>query len=463
METFDSKSVRALLKMQKDFYRKGHTHSISFRIKQLEKLNLALHRYEDEIKEALYQDLGKGEFEAYVTEIGFVYQSIRHIIRNLVKWAKPKAVRTPIHLQPSRSYIIKEPYGTVLIIGPFNYPFQLLIEPMIGAIAGGNCVILKPSENTPHLSAVMDRLIKETFHKSYISVVQGGREETSLLIHAPMDYIFFTGSVSVGKIVMEAAAKNLIPVTLELGGKSPAIVDRTSNLDLAAKRIIWGKFLNAGQTCIAPDYVLVEESVKDELVEKMNSALIKFFGKAPVESKDFGRIVNDRQFDRLAAILEQDRAHILYGGEYRKELLFIEPTLTEAISWDCAAMQDEIFGPILPIMTYQSLDEAVRMVQEHQKPLALYLFTRDKGVEKKVFTQVSFGGGCVNDTISHIANYNLPFGGVGNSGMGAYHGKYSFDLFTHAKSIMRKSDRLETGLTFPPYHNKLNLIKKILK
>lgn len=463
METFDSKSLNELLRMQKEFYHKGHTHSISFRIKQLIKLRAALHRYEDAIKEALYQDLGKGEFEAYVTEIGFIYHSIGYMMKNLRKWARPEAVKTPLHLQPSKSYILNEPYGTILIIGPFNYPFQLLIEPLIGAIAGGNCVILKPSEHTPHLSSVIEKLLGETFHKSYIRVVQGGVEETSLLIHAPMDYIFFTGSPGVGKIVMEAAAKNLVPVTLELGGKSPVIVDSTANLDLAAKRIIWGKFLNAGQTCIAPDYVLVEEGVRDELVQKMKAVLLNFFGSSPLRSKDFGRIVNEKQFDRLVSILNKDRVHILHGGHYKREKLFIEPTLTEAVSWDNAVMKDELFGPILPIMTYKSLDKAIRMILEHQKPLALYLFTRNKRVEQKVFAQVSFGGGCVNDTISHVANHHLPFGGVGNSGMGAYHGKYSFDLFTHKKSIMKKSTLLETGLTFPPYRNRLNLIKRILK
>jgi aldehyde dehydrogenase (NAD+) len=463
MEPFDSKSLNDLLKAQKDYYRHGHTHNISFRLKQLGKLKAALHCYEEAIKEALYKDLGKGEFEAYVTEIGFVYHSISYMMKNLRKWAKPQGVKTPLHLQPSKSYILREPYGTVLIIGPFNYPFQLLMEPLIGAIAGGNCVILKPSEHTPHLSAVMERLIGETFHKSYIRLVQGGKEETSLLIHAPVDYIFFTGSPRVGKIVMEAAAKNLVPVTLELGGKSPAIVDYTANLKLAAKRIIWGKFLNAGQTCIAPDYVLVEEGVRDQFLKEMKAVLFEFFGNSPVRSKDFGRIVNQGQFDRLVTILKKDHSHILHGGHYKKESLFIEPTLTEAISWDNAAMEEELFGPILPIMTYKSLDQVIRMIQEHEKPLALYLFTSSKRMERNVFKKVSFGGGCVNDTISHVANHHLPFGGVGNSGIGAYHGKYSFDLFTHAKGIMKKSACLETGLTFPPYKNKLSLIQKVLK
>lgn len=463
MEQLTEQNLNSLLKLQKDYYYTGSTQSVSFRIEQLKKLNDALHRYENKIADALYQDLGKSEFEAYVTEIGFVYHSIRYLIKNLNKWAKPQKVKTPLHLQPSKSFIIKEPYGTVLIIGAFNYPLQLLIEPLLGAIAGGNCVILKPSENTPHVSAVIEQLILETFAKEYICVIQGGRDETSLLIHAPVDYIFFTGSVPVGKIVMEAAAKNLVPVTLELGGKSPAIVDASANLDLAAKRIVWGKFLNAGQTCIAPDYVLVDSTIYGELLRKIKVVLNQFYNNAAVDSHDYGKIVNERQFDRLASIIEQEKDHILYGGHSQKDSLFIEPTLIEASSWENNAMQDELFGPLLPIMQYDNISDAIQMIQERPKPLSLYLFTEDKNIENQVLSQVSFGGGCVNDTISHTANHYMPFGGVGHSGMGAYHGKYSFELFTHSKSILKKSTRFDIGITFPPYGNKLNLIRKLLK
>ncbi len=463
MKQLDSENLNNLLKVQKEFYYKGMTQSVSFRIRQLEKLGSSIHRYENKIIEALNQDLGKSEFEAYATEVGFVYHSIRYLIKNLNKWSKPQRVKTPLHLQPSKSCIIREPYGTVLVIGPFNYPFQLLIEPLIGAIAAGNCVILKPSENTPHLSAVVEQLIKEIFPRKFVCVIQGGREETSLLIHAPVDYIFFTGSVPVGKIVMEAAAKNLVPVTLELGGKSPVIVDRTANLNLAAKRIVWGKFLNAGQTCIAPDYVLADAGIYDELVKKMKAVLQEFFGSSAQNSGDYGRIINNRQFERLEAIIDQERTHILCGGGFQKDDLFMEPTLIKAGSWDSASMQDELFGPLLPIMPYQTLDEAIQMVRENPKPLALYVFTENKSTEKQVLSQLSFGGGCVNDTISHVVNHHLPFGGVGNSGMGAYHGKYSFELFSHAKSILKKSTCFDIGITFPPYGNKLGLVRKFLK
>ncbi|PGZ51135.1 aldehyde dehydrogenase [Bacillus anthracis] len=384
--------------------------------------------------------------------------------KNLKKWMKPEKKKTPIHLFPAKSYIVKEPYGTVLIIGPFNYPFQALIEPLIGAIIAGNCVVLKPSENTPNVAAVIRHMINETFDEKYIRVIEGDKEITSLLINAPFDYIFFTGSVQVGKIVMEAAAKNLVPVTLELGGKSPVIVDKTANLDLAAKRIVWGEFLNTGQTCIAPDYVLVESQIKDELISKMKEVILSFYGENPLMSKDYGRIVNEREFNRLISIIEQDKSNIVFGGNYKKEELFITPTLMQAKSWDDAVMLNEIFGPILPIMEYNGINNAIQMINNRPKPLALYLFTEDKKTEKEVLNRISFGGGCVNYTLLHAANHHLPFGGVGNSGMGSYHGEHSFDLFSHHKSIVKKSKKLDFGfLLFPPYNDKIKLVKKILK
>lgn len=447
----------------KQFFYSGRTSDLSFRLDQLRKLKEAIQRYEPQIVSALYQDLRKSEFESYETEIGLTLESIRYTMKHLKRWMKRQKVKTPLYLHPSKSYIMKEPYGTALIIGPFNYPYQLVIEPLIGAIAAGNCAVLKPSESTPTVSAVIRAMVSETFDEHYITVIEGDKETTSALIHAPFDYIFFTGSVPVGKIVMEAAAHNLVPVTLELGGKSPVIVDRTANLDIAAKRIIWGKLLNTGQTCVAPDYVLVHTDIKEALISKMKEMIIRFYGSDALESPDYGQIVNENQFDRLVSIIESDQANLLYGGRSVREKLYIEPTLLEAVSWNDAAMSDEIFGPILPIMEYRTLDEAIQLINDQPKPLALYLFTANKDVENQVLSRTSFGGGCINDTISHAASAHLPFGGVGNSGMSGYHGKHSFDIFSHRKSILKKSTKIDIGLVYPPYLNKMKWLRKILK
>jgi aldehyde dehydrogenase (NAD+) len=463
VEELTTERMDEYLQEHHQFFYSGQTRDIQFRLQQLGMLKDAIKRYENQIISALYQDLGKSEFEAYATEIGFTLGSIGHMMKHLKRWMKPQRVNTPIHQYPSKSFIMKEPYGTVLIVGPFNYPFQLLIEPLIGAMATGNCVVLKPSENTPTVSALITQMMKETFSESYIRVIEGDKETTSILIHASFDYIFFTGSVAVGKIVMQAAAKNLIPVTLELGGKSPVIVDHTANIQLAAKRIIWGKLMNTGQTCIAPDYVLAHADIRQKLIEEMKLVIMSFYGTDAKLSKDYGRIVNERQFDRLASILDQDRANVLYGGSAVKEDLYIEPTLLAANSWSDAAMQDEIFGPILPIMEYRELDDIINMINSHPKPLSLYLFTEQKYVENEVLSRISFGGGCVNDTISHVANTNLPFGGVGNAGIGAYHGKYSFDTFSHGKSILKKSTKMDIKIVFPPYGDKLKWVRKLLK
>lgn len=456
--------INNILEEHKEFFHTGSTKTLQFRLEQLRKLKDGIQRYEKRIIKALYKDLGKSEFEAYVTEVGFLLDSINNTMKNLKKWMKPEKVKTPFTLWPAKSFIMKEPYGTVLIIGPYNYPFQLLIEPLIGVIATGNCAVLKPSENTPHITSVVNELISELFDKSYVRVIEGEKETTSTLIHAPFDYIFFTGSVQVGKIVMEAAAKNLVPVTLELGGKSPAIVDKTANIDLAAKRIIWGKLLNTGQTCIAPDYMMVHSGVKEELISKMKETIVNYYGENSMQSKDYGRIVNERQFDRLASIIEQDKENVIFGGTSVKEDLYIEPTLLEAKSWSDAAMQDEIFGPILPILEYNQLEEAIQTINKRPKPLALYLFTEDKQCEEEVLSRLSFGGGCINDTIFHSANSHLPFGGVGNAGIGAYHGKYSFDLFSHHKSIVKKSTKMDVSFVMPPYSDKkMDFIRKFLK
>jgi aldehyde dehydrogenase (NAD+) len=445
------------------FFHSGTTRSVAFRLEQLGRLKDAIVRNERLLFDALLKDLRKSEMEAYATEIGLVLDSIRYTMNNLKRWAKPQKVKTPLFLMPSTSRILSEPYGTVLIISPYNYPVYLCIEPMIGAIAAGNCVVLKPSEMTPNVSAALRHIVTETFDESYVRIVEGEREVTSALLAASFDYIFFTGSVPVGKIVMEAAAKQLIPVTLELGGKSPVIVDSTANLNVAAKRIVWGKLLNAGQTCIAPDYVLVHEDVKDTLISKMKETIAAFYGANPGLSPDFGRIVNERHFHRLAAIIDQDRANVVAGGRVDKADLYIEPTLLSAKSWDDAAMSEEIFGPILPILPFRQLEEAITQIIDRPKPLSLYLFTESKAVEREVLERVSFGGGCVNDTVMHVSSAYMPFGGVGHSGIGGYHGKYSFDLFSHKKSILKKSTRISIELPYPPYKDKMKWLRKLLK
>ncbi|KAB7704219.1 aldehyde dehydrogenase family protein [Bacillus aerolatus] len=455
--------IEGLLQSQKLFFNTGKTKQVSFRLSQLENLKKAIQHYEQAILDALYKDLRKSEFEAYTTEVGYVLDSIKHVMKHLKKWAEPERVKTPTVHMPAKSLIVSEPYGSVLIIGPFNYPFQLVIEPLIGALAAGNCAVIKPSESTPHTSTVIKTIIEQTFESQYVQVVEGEKETTSALIHAPFDYIFFTGSTPVGKIVMEAASRRLVPVTLELGGKSPAIIDRTANLDLTAKRIVWGKFVNAGQTCVAPDYLLVHENIKEDLLQKLKETIFRFYGSDAQSSPDFGRIVNTKQFDRLNTILEKDKKKIVYGGKADKEDLFIEPAILDGADWNDASMKEEIFGPILPIMTYLELTEAIQAVAQQPKPLALYVFTETEAVEEAVLSSLSFGGGCVNDTLSHVANPYLPFGGTGNSGMNSYHGKYSFDLFSHKKGILKKSTKLELNFVFPPYGERIKWIKRLLK
>ena len=463
MEFMTPEYIEDILAEHRQYFDSGRTREAAFRIQQLEKLRDVIRRNERRIIEALNTDLHKSEFEAYSNEIGFVLDSIRTVTKKLKGWMKPVKVKSPLHLFPSKSYTLSEPYGTVLIIGPFNYPFQLLLEPLIGAMAAGNGAVLKPSESTPTVSAIIREMITETFDQAYIRVVEGEKETTSLLIHAKFDYIFFTGSVPVGRIVMEAAAKNLTPVTLELGGKSPVIVDKSANLDLAAKRIVWGKLINAGQTCIAPDYLLVHQEVAEALISLLKHYIKEFYGTDAQHNPDYGRIVNVRQVQRLAGLIERDQKLVIWGGKVVSEDLYIEPTLLYPATWDHASMEDEIFGPILPIMEYHQLEEAIQVVKDHPKPLALYLFTEDKSVEHEVLGRVSFGGGCVNDTISHVASPNLPFGGVGHSGMGAYHGKHSFDLFSHRKSIVKRSTKIDFGVVYPPYGNKVKLARKLLK
>lgn len=463
-EELSPQDVELILEEQKKYFDTQVTKDIDFRIKQLRRLKESIKKYEEQILKALNKGLGKHKNEAYMTEVGYVYNSITHVIKNLKKWATPEKRPTPIYLMPAKSYIISEPYGSVLIIGPYNYPFQLLIEPLAGAMAAGNTALLKPSEITPNVSKVVKEMIEDTFDKEYIGCVEGGIDTNTSLINGKFDYIFFTGSAAVGKIVMQAAAKNLVPVTLELGGKSPVIVEESANIKEAARRIIWGKTANAGQTCVAPDYVVVHERVKDELVREMKNALTEYYGEDIEKNDSFGRIVNGRHFNRIKAMIEKDKDGIVFGGHWNEEERYIEPTLIETSSEDAATMQEEIFGPVLPIMTYKNLDSIITKIRNLPKPLALYLFTRNKSVESKVLSEISSGNACVNDTIMHTANPYLPFGGVGNAGIGAYHGKDSFITFSHRKGILKKPAGINNSIIYPSFTEKqLNLIKKLFK
>lgn len=454
-----------LTEAQKQFFETGRTRDLAFRICQLQLLADAMRKNETVLEEALKKDLGKSVFESYATEIGFVLADIRYTIQNLQKWSAPKRVRTPLYLFPGKSKIQKEPYGSVLILGPYNYPVQLLAEPLIGAIAAGNCAVLKPSELTPHVSKAMYQIVHSTFKEEYIACVEGGVEVNQELLSQKFDYIFFTGSERVGRIVMKAAAENLTPVTLELGGKSPVIIEKTANIKEAARRIAWGKLMNAGQTCVAPDYVLVDESRKQQFLTEMKNAFFHLYGKEIKKNPHFGRIVNERHMERLQKILEQDAKYLFCGGEADALQRYIEPAILDlGKDQNAASMQEELFGPILPVLSYHKLEDAVRFVNKRAKPLALYLFTKKRSAEKFVLERVSSGGVCVNDTISHLINPDLPFGGVGASGMGQYHGKYSFDTFTHEKSVFYKPADWNLPVCYPPFtKGKMNLVKFFLK
>lgn len=445
------------------FFYTDQTKDISFRRRQLKALKKEIKHREKDILHALYLDLGKGKVEAYASEIGIVLKSISTFRKEIKTYAKVESVNTPMLQFPGKSYIMREPLGTVLIIGPFNYPFQLVMEPLIGAIAAGNCAVVKPSELTPHTSQIVKEIIESVFNPNYVSVVLGEQDVTSDLLQQKFDFIFFTGSTRVGQIVYEAASKQLIPVALELGGKSPTIIDKTADLKVAAERIAFGKFMNAGQTCVAPDYILIDESIKEKFIKAMKSTLISFYGENPKHSEDFGRIVNDKHFSRLSSMLEESRDDIVIGGEMDTDTRYIAPTLIDHVSLDDAVMQEEIFGPLLPMISFNNRDEVYDIIRAFDKPLALYVFSEDENYVKDIFKRLSFGGGCINDTLLHVSNPYLPFGGVGASGIGHYHGKYSFDLFSHQKAYMTKGTKLETGLLFPPYKGKLKYIRQLYK
>lgn len=455
--------INLIFKNQKEFFESGKTINVDYRIKNLKKLNYIIKKNEDKILNELKKDLGKSNFEGYVTEVGILYDDINFHIKNVKKWSSEEKRKSPIVYYPSKSYIYKEPYGVTLIIGPFNYPFQLVIAPLIGAISAGNTAIIKPSENSRNIALLLEKLINENFPEGYLRVVNplGGKETVSLLLDKPFDYIFFTGSVRVGKLVMQKAAQHLTPVTLELGGKSPCIVDSDAKLKLAAKRIVWGKFLNAGQTCVAPDYLCVHKSVKDELLKLIINEIRVQFGENVRNSEDYPRIVNKSSLERLSGYLNDGK--IYYGGNIDEDNLYMEPTLIIKPDLNSPLMSDEIFGPILPILVYEDLDNVIKFINHREKPLALYYFSESKKKIKYVLTSTTSGGVTINDTIIHVANPNLPFGGVGNSGVGKYHGKESFETFTHNKSVMKRGTFIEFNIRFAPYKNKLNLVKRIMK
>ena len=454
--------IKEILEAQHKYFYTGETKKLAFRIAMLKRLEEAVIRHEKELLLALQKDLAKAPFEGYETEVGIVRRELADTIAHLKQWDKPKRVGTPIVHFPSVSTIYREPYGSVLIMSPWNYPVQLTLIPLIGAIAAGNCTVVKPSEYAVHSAKVLAKLLREIFDEKYVAVLLGGRAVNEAVLKERFDYIFFTGSLAVGSVVMEAAAKHLTPVTLELGGKSPCIVDKTADIKRAARRIVWGKFLNAGQTCVAPDYVLVQEEVKEPLLRKMKHYIRKMYRDEPLLNPEYPKIINEKHFNRLKKMLLEQDGEIITGGRMDADTLKIEPTLLAGLTGRSKVMQEEIFGPVLPVFAYSDLAEVIRILQKKEKPLALYLFTRNSRVKKTVISKVSFGGGCINDTIVHLATSHMPFGGVGNSGMGGYHGKDSFDTFTHKKSIMKKSVLLDIPIRYAPFKNKLNILKKLM-
>ncbi|MBX7150714.1 aldehyde dehydrogenase [bacterium] len=450
----------SILEKQRVYFDSGATRSYEFRRERIEHLLSVIEKHEHDIMHALKKDLNKPDFEGFLSEIGFIYDEIEHCLKHLHQWMKPKRVHTPLIYFPSSSYIHDEPLGQVLIVGAWNYPFQLVLAPLIGALAAGNCIVLKPSELSPATDTIIEKIITEAFSPEHVAVIQGdGRVVVPQLVDQyRFDHIFYTGGIAGGRFVAEAAAKTLTPVTLELGGKSPCIVDDDCNIDVAARRIFWGKFFNAGQTCIAPDYVLVHQIVKDRLIGKMRQYTAEFFGADASESGNYTNIINSRHFDRLMKLIEG--SDLIIGGQSNREKLFIAPTIISAKP-DSAVMADEIFGPILPILTYEHLDEAITIIRQKPWPLSLYLFTNDHHTEEKILSSIVFGNGCINDTLVHFVNSHLPFGGVGLSGMGTYHGRYSFETFSRKRSLMRTPVWPDIPIRYPPYKNKLSLIKKL--
>lgn len=447
----------------REYFISGATKDYAFRKQQLKLLKNAIKKYEDALSEALFKDLHKSVEESFTTEIGFIYAEISHALSHLKSWMEPVSVSSPLIVFPSSSKIVRDALGVCLIIAPWNYPFQLLFGPLVGAIAGGNCAVLKPSEFTTHTSAVIEQMMDEFFDKKYLCVVQGPGHTIvpQMMNDNRFDHVFFTGSTAVGKEIAMLAAHKLVPVTLELGGKSPCVVDEDADIKVAATRIAWGKFTNAGQTCVAPDYLLVHENIKDELMKRMIESIHHFYGDDPKQSRDYGRIINEQRFNKLEGFIKD--GNVIAGGMADKDALYIAPTIMDNVSLQSTAMRDEIFGPILPVFTFNKHDEAFAMINKNANPLSLYFFGSNSKTAQSYINKVPFGGGCINNTLVHLANAQLPFGGVGSSGVGAYHGKFSFDTFTRLKSILKTSTLFDPIVKYPPYKGKLNVLRWFFK
>ena len=450
-----------ILELQQKFFKSGVLDKIEYRKNALIELKREIKKNEIDIQQALYIDLGKSEGESFLTEIHFVYNEIKIALKNLHKWTKRKSVRSSLLNFPSSDYIIAQPYGNTLHISPWNYPFQLSISPLIGAIAAGNTVVLKPSEFSIETSKILEKILHNIFDKGFVSVVQGGPDVASSLLNLKWDYIFFTGSVKVGKIVAKKAAQFLTPTTLELGGKNPCVVDESVSIKTTAKRIVWGKFINCGQTCIAPDFVIVNKKIKDDLVEEMILQIKNLFGNEPKKSSSYGRIISEKHLNYLESLLINEK--ILYGGKFSLKEKFFEPTLLEIKNFSSKIMEDEIFGPILPIYSYEDFKEVDEIIEKYKNPLALYIFTKKISFGEKFLHKHSFGGGAINDTVVHIINDKLPFGGIGNSGMGKYHGESTFNTFSHFKPYISRPLWIDIPLRYPPFEKKLKFLKKVLK
>ena len=458
----NEQEIKNILSIQRKYFSTGSTLNVNTRIAALTKLKDSIIKHETEIQEALRRDLGKSNFESYMCETGLVLSEISYMLRHIRSFAREKTVLTPLAQFHSRSYKKPSPYGVVLIMSPWNYPFLLTLDPLVDAIAAGNTIVLKPSAYSHYTSEIIRRIISDCFDRQYVAVVTGGRSENTCLLKEHFDYIFFTGSQSVGREVMKHAAEYLTPVTLELGGKSPCIVEKTANLKLAARRIVFGKYLNCGQTCVAPDYIYCDRSVKDRLIKEIKKQIQKQYGKQPLERDDYGKIINKKHFNRVRNLIDKNK--VILGGKADPSTLRIEPTVLDNVTFGDAVMQEEIFGPVMPILTFDSLDEAIRNINSMPHPLALYIFTGDRPAAGKVMSRCGFGGGCINDTIIHLATSEMGFGGFGQSGMGSYHGKDGFDTFTHHKSIVDKKTWLDLPMRYQPY-KKLNekLIRMFLK
>lgn len=454
--------IKNIVNEERKYFYTGATLNIEFRIQALSKLKACILKHEKEINEALKKDLGKSAFESYMCETGLVLSEITYMLKHIRSLSKEKTVRTPLAQFHSRSYKKPSPYGVVLIMSPWNYPFLLTIDPLVDAIAAGNTVVLKPSAYSPYTSEIIRKIITECFDQSYVRVVTGGRAENTCLLNEHFDYIFFTGSQAVGKEVMKHASAHLTPITLELGGKSPCIVEKTANIKLAAKRIVFGKYLNCGQTCVAPDYIYCDRSIKDKLIKEIKKQIQKQFGKQPLSRENYGKIINEKHFDRILGLIDPKK--VIYGGKSERSSLRIEPTVIDNVTFGDAIMQEEIFGPLMPILIYDSIDEVIHNVNAMPHPLAFYIFTSDKSVAKKLTSWCGFGGGCINDTIIHLATSEMGFGGFGESGMGSYHGKEGFRTFSHEKSIVDKKTWLDLPMRYQPYR-KMNekLIHMFLK